>query len=174
LNLSIKVRLLVTIIAIKDTNAIPATKPWFYKIGRTLGKGAFGRVNLGIHKLSGKFVAVKTIKKEVMTNEDSRKKVLREVSIWEQLTHPSVIRLYETFESEKYFLCIEELCSGGDLLTYVRKRRRLNESVAKYILKQLLEGLYYCYSKNILHRDVKLDNILLNTEGKIKVRQSLK
>lgn len=64
---------------------------------------------------------------------------------------------------------MEELCAGGDLLTYVRKRRRLKENVAKFILKQILDGLYYCQNKNILHRDIKLDNILLNNEGDIKV-----
>lgn len=57
-----------------------------------MGKGAFGKVNLGIHKLSGKFVAVKSISKQVMKDEVSRNKVLREVSIWEKLRHPSIIR----------------------------------------------------------------------------------
>ena len=66
-------------------------------------------------------------------------------------------------------LYVEELCAGGDLLTYVRKRKKLNEPIAKVILKQILDGIYYCHSKNILHRDIKLDNILLNDEGVIKV-----
>ena len=66
-------------------------------------------------------------------------------------------------------LYIEELCAGGDLLTYVRRRRRLKESVAKHIVKQLLEGLHYCHRKHILHRDIKLDNILLNSQGQVKV-----
>ncbi len=144
-----------------------------------LGKGAFGKVSLGIHKLTGKFVAVKSISKQVMTDEASKNKVMREVAIWERLHHPSVIRfvspspisdrLYETFESEKHLLYVQELCAGGDLLTYVRKRRRLKENVAKFVLKQILDGLYYCHSKSILHRDIKLDNILLNREGMIKV-----
>jgi serine/threonine protein kinase len=55
-----------------------------------------------------------------------------------------------------------ELCSGGDLLNYVRKRRRLKEDVAKYIFKQVVDGLAYCHSKGIVHRDMKLDNILLD------------
>ena len=57
-----------------------------------LGKGAFGKVNLGIHKLTGKFVAIKSISKLLMKDEASKTKMNREVSIWEQLTHPSVIR----------------------------------------------------------------------------------
>jgi serine/threonine protein kinase len=55
-----------------------------------------------------------------------------------------------------------ELCSGGDLLNYVRKRRRLKEDFAKYIFKQVVDGLAYCHSKGIVHRDMKLDNILLD------------
>lgn len=63
-----------------------------------------------------------------------------------------------------------ELCSGGDLLTYVRKRRKLKEDVAKYFFKQIIEGLAYIHhSKLIVHRDIKLDNILLDASGKIKI-----
>jgi serine/threonine protein kinase len=78
--------------------------------------------------------------------------------------------LYETFETDTHFLYVEELCAGGDLLTYVRKRRKLDERTAKHVLKQVLEAIYYCHSKHILHRDIKLDNILLSSEGRVKVR----
>ena len=145
------------------------TEVWFYKIGKLLGKGAFGKVNLGIHKLTGKLVAIKFISKEAMADTESREKVMREVSIWDKLQHPSIIQLYETFESRKYLLYVNEFCPGGDLLTYVRKRRKLKEVVAKYILKQILDALYHCHSKSILHRDIKLDNILLNANGLVKV-----
>lgn len=67
---------------------------------------------------------------------------------------------------------MEELCAGGDLLSYVRKRRKLSENLAKFVLKQILDGLYFCHSQNILHRDIKLDNILLNSDGMIKVKDS--
>jgi len=160
----------VKLIRIKAKNNDLKTDIAFYKIGKILGKGAFGRVSLGIHKLTGKLVAVKSINKQVMTDENSKNKVTREHSIWEKLQHPSIIQLYEVFESDKHLLYIEELCAGGDLLTYVRKRRRLKEPIAKYVLKQILEGLHYCHLKSILHRDIKLDNILLNAEGRIKVK----
>ena len=94
---------------------------------------------------------------------------MREVFIWGQLHHQNINKLYETFESEKHILYVSELCAGGDLLTYVRKRRKLKENIAKFILKQILEGLYCCHSKGILHRDIKLDNILLDSNGAIKV-----
>jgi serine/threonine protein kinase len=55
------------------------------------------------------------------------------------------------------------------VLTYVRKRRRLKEPIARRLMRELLEGLYYCHTKGIVHRDIKLDNILLTNEGRVKV-----
>ena len=138
-------------------------------MGRLLGKGAFGKVNLGMHKLTGKIVAIKSISKECLTDENSKRKVMQEFSILKLMRHSSVIRLYETFESKKHILFIMELCSGGDLLNYVRKRRRLKENLGKFVFRQLVDGLNYCHSKSILHRDIKLDNILLNAVGDIKI-----
>lgn len=87
-----------------------------------------------------------------------------------QSTHQSVVRLYDTFETSKHICFVMELCSGGDLLTYVRKRRKLKEDVAKYFFKQIIEGLAYIHnSKLIVHRDIKLDNILLDANGRIKI-----
>lgn len=147
----------------------PPTTTEFYRIGRLLGKGAFGKVNLGMHKLTGKLVAIKSISKEYLTDEQSKKKVMQEFSILKKLRHQSVIRLFESFESNKHILFVFELCSGGDLLTYVRKQKRLKEPVAKKVFLQLVEGLQHCHSRGILHRDVKLDNVLLNGVGAIKI-----
>jgi serine/threonine protein kinase len=62
-----------------------------------------------------------------------------------------------------------ELCAGGDLLNYVRKRKKLDEDVAKVVFKQIIEGLGYIHKKRILHRDIKLDNILLDGKGRVKI-----
>ncbi len=65
-----------------------------------------------------------------------------------------------------------ELCAGGDLLNYVRKRKKLDEDVAKVVFKQIIEGLGYIHKKRILHRDIKLDNILLDGKGRVKIADS--
>ena len=62
-----------------------------------------------------------------------------------------------------------ELCAGGDLLNYVRKRRRLKEPLAKFVFMQIVSGLHYCHLNRILHRDIKLDNILLDAYGHVKI-----
>lgn len=92
-----------------------------------LGKGAFGKVNLGLHRLTRKLVAIKSINREFMIDESSKKKILNEIGILKMLRHPSVIKMLETFDTEKHHLIVMELCPGGDLLNYVRKRRKLNE-----------------------------------------------
>jgi len=156
-------------IGFKEKGIAPPTTTEFYRIGRLLGKGAFGKVNLGIHKLTGEMVAIKSLNKEYFVDEYSKQKVMQEYSILKRLQHPSVIQLYETFESKKHILFVIELCAGGDLLNYVRRRRKLKENVAKFVFKQLIEGLEHCHNRNVVHRDIKLDNILLNSKGKIKI-----
>ena len=62
-----------------------------------------------------------------------------------------------------------ELCAGGDLLNYVRKRRKLKEPIARKIFKQIIDGLCYIHSKSICHRDIKLDNLLFDGKGNVKI-----
>ncbi len=62
-----------------------------------------------------------------------------------------------------------ELGAGGDLLNFVRKRKKLDEDTARVLFKQLIEGLGYIHSKGVLHRDIKLDNILLDGKGNVKI-----
>ena len=62
-----------------------------------------------------------------------------------------------------------ELCPGGDLLNYVRKRRKLTEKNAKYLFKQIMQGIAYMHTIGIVHRDIKLDNILLDSSGQVKI-----
>lgn len=80
-----------------------------------------------------------------------------------------MVSLYETFETKKHILFVMELCAGGDLLNYVWKWWKLKEEVAKYFFKQIISGIQYIHSKNIIHRDIKLDNLLLDGDGKIKI-----
>jgi serine/threonine protein kinase len=153
----------------KSNNEPPETTSEFYRAGKVLGKGAFGKVSLALHKLSKKLVALKLLNKEFLKNETSKEKVLQEVRILKRFRHPNVVKLYETFESNKHIVVVMELCAGGDLLNYVRKRRRLKETYAKYIFKQVIEGIAHVHAKGVLHRDIKLDNILLDGKGIIKI-----
>lgn len=153
----------------KKTQKAPDTTSEFYRIGKVLGRGAFGKVNLTIHRLTEEMVAIKSLNKEFLTDDTSRHKVMKEVKILKKMRHKNIVQLLDTFETQKHIIFVMELCSGGDLLNYVRKRRKLSEDYAKNLFKQILEALQYCHKLNILHRDIKLDNIILDSEGVIKV-----
>ena len=85
------------------------------------------------------------------------------------MRHKNVVKLYETFETERFILFAMELCAGGDLLNYVRKRWKLTEPYAKLLFKQIIEGIQHVHKKKIIHWDIKLDNILLDGKGHIKI-----
>ena len=114
---------------------MPKTRIELYKVGKVLGKGAFGKVNLGMHRLTRRLVAIKSTTKDHIKEESTKRKMLQEIDILKALRHTSHIRLLETFQTEKHYLIVMELCPGGDLLNYVRKRRKLTEKPAKYIFK---------------------------------------
>lgn len=80
-------------------------------------------------------MAIKSINKKFLNDEHSLRKIENEISLLRNMRHNSVVKLFETFETEKHYLFVMELCAGGDLLSYVRKRRKLNENVAKYLFK---------------------------------------
>ena len=147
----------------------PKTTPDYYRAGKMLGRGAFGKVSMGMHKLSRKLVALKSINKEFMSNEKQKSKIMHEVGILLRLRHKNVVKLYETFETKRHMLLSMELCAGGDLLNYVRKRKKLDEDVSRVVFRQIIEGLGYIHKKRILHRDIKLDNILLDGNGNVKI-----
>ena len=153
----------------KRHNAIPPTTLDLYKFVKLIGKGAFGKVTLGLHKLTGKYVAIKTFEKSYMKDDFSRKKVFQEVYILKKIHHSNIIRLLEVFESSKHFFIVMEYAGAGDLLNYVKKKRRLPENEARFIFKQVLYGLGHCHWRSVLHRDIKLDNILLDNEKGIKL-----
>jgi len=77
----------------------PETKAEWYRIGKMLGRGAFGKVNLGMHKITDSLVAIKSINKEYLEEERSRRKVAKEVAILKKINHKNIVWLYETYES---------------------------------------------------------------------------
>ena len=98
-----------------------------------------------------------------------KKKILYETNLMRGLFHPSVTKILETFESEKYMLIIMEYISGGNLQNFVKKRRKLCEKTAKILFRQIIQGIKYIHSRGIVHRDIKLENILLDLNNIIKI-----
>ncbi len=153
----------------KQNNCYPSTDLSFYKYGRIIGRGAFGKVNIGLNILTGRIVAIKSFNKKNIINESSKKKILYETNLMRGLFHPSVTKILETFESENYMLIIMEYISGGNLQNFVKKRRKLSEKIAKILFRQIIQGIKYIHSRGIVHRDIKLENILLDLNNIIKI-----
>jgi serine/threonine protein kinase len=153
---------------IKKHNELPPTTLEYYEFVKCIGKGAFGKVTLGIHKLTGKYVAIKTIDKSLIKDEFSKRKVFQEVYIL-KVRHSNIIRLLEVFESNKHYLMVMEFAGGGDLLNFIKRRGRMDESDAKFIFKQIVYGLAHLHCRSVVHRDIKLDNILLDCESGVKI-----
>ena len=147
----------------------PKSQISFYKYGRLIGKGAFGKVNLGLHILTGRIVAIKSFNKKKLNSDKAKAKIYHEINLMKNLRHSSVVKILDTFETENYIFIIMENIAGGDLLSFVKKRTKLNEKVCKYIFKQILEAIKYIHSKNIVHRDIKLDNVLIDLNNNIKI-----
>ena len=141
----------------------------FYSIGRVLGEGAFGKVKLANHNLSGEKVAVKIFEKFKIRDDSARKRVIREIRNLQRIQHPSIIKLFEVIDSAKRMCLVIEYANGGDLCKYVRQKRRLDENEARRLLAQIACGIHICHANNVVHRDIKLENCLLDSRRICKI-----
>lgn len=110
-------------------------------------------------------VAVKVIKKSQLSALDIDL-AKREIEILKLCQHPNIIKLLDTFENQDYIYIVMEWLKGGDLFTYLEKRSfKISEDRARSIIHSLAVALYYLHSYGIVHRDIKLDNILMTDES---------
>ncbi|XP_059097444.1 serine/threonine-protein kinase D1-like isoform X2 [Tigriopus californicus] len=130
-----------------------------------LGSGQFGIVYGGVHRTSGHTVAVKVIdKKRFPTKQEAALK--NEVSILQNLHHPGVVNLERMFETpEQIFVVMEKL--KGDMLEMIlsSEKGRLSERITRFIVTQILVALKHLHSKNIVHCDLKPENVLLSSDS---------
>ena len=103
-----------------------------YIIKKTLGKGTFSKVKLGIHKATNEKVAIKILEKSKIKEKDDLQRIIREMQILNELNHPNIVKVYEICESEEYFFIIMEYCSGGELFNYIVKNHRLTEEESSF------------------------------------------
>ncbi|KAF2215997.1 hypothetical protein CERZMDRAFT_65357, partial [Cercospora zeae-maydis SCOH1-5] len=134
-----------------------------YLLGQTIGEGEFGKVKMGWKKDSTVQVAIKLIRKESLAGNNTRlPKIYREISILRELQHPNIVRLHEFVETERHMGIILEYASGGELFDYILNHRYLKDPAARRLFAQLVSGVGYLHKKGIVHRDLKLENLLLD------------
>ena len=136
-----------------------------YKILSKLGEGSFGMVYLAQNKYTKEKVAMKEIKKsnKVLLSDGE---IRDEIDILKKLDHPDIVRIIESFNTKQSYFLVTEYCEGGELFDQVRNQ--LSETRIAVIFKQLLSGLAYLHSHNIVHRDLKLENVLIYETEKSK------
>ncbi|XP_075053662.1 serine/threonine-protein kinase SIK1 [Mixophyes fleayi] len=140
----------------------------FYDIEGTLGKGNFAVVKLARHRVTNTQVAIKIIDKTRL-DRANLEKVYREVQIMKRLRHPHVIRLYQVMETRDMIYIVTEYAKNGELFDYMTVRGRLSEEEARDKFLQILSAVVYCHSQNIVHRDLKTENLLLDENMDIKL-----
>ena len=133
-----------------------------YILKEKIGKGSYADVYKGFHKVSGLKYAIKTIFKDNLSDPKLLMGLESEIKIMREFNHENIVRLHEYFSSEKNFYLVLELCEGGDLSKYIKKKKQLGERVAHSFLLQLSDGLSFLQEKNFIHRDLKPANVLLS------------
>ena len=135
-----------------------------YKIISKLGKGSFGSVFKVQNIKTNEIRALKVIKKASIIYQDDDHKFLKEIEILIKLEHPNIIKIYEYYTDDINFYLITDYISNGELYNYVYKAKSFNERQTQYIMKQVLCAVNYLHLNNIAHRDIKLENILVEQE----------
>ncbi|KAF8544880.1 kinase-like domain-containing protein [Trichophaea hybrida] len=139
-----------------------------YILGQTLGEGEFGKVKLGWRRDGGVQVAIKLIRRDSVSPHPNRlSKIYREIAILRTLSHPNIVRLHEMVETDRHIGIILEYASGGELFDYILTHRYLKDPPACRLFAQLVSGVGYLHKKGIVHRDLKLENLLLDRNRNI-------
>jgi len=136
----------------------------YYKVGKTLGEGAYGKVYQVQHRTTAMLRAMKAIKKKSVLKEE-QEKLFSEVSILKDLDHPHIVKLYELYQDDNYYYLITEFCTGGEFFDRIQAMHSFTEKIAADYMKQILSAVVYCHDKNIVHRDLKPENLLLDSKG---------
>ena len=141
-----------------------------YTLGAEVGSGAFGKVVLGKHILTGETVAIKILDKMILSQTPEDYELVRqEISILKIVKHKYIVQLYEILQTPQHIFIIMEYCEGKDLMDYILTKTRLSELESLKFFQQLINALFYLHSQNISHRDVKIDNMLLDRNKDLKL-----
>ncbi|KAK1863880.1 hypothetical protein I4F81_006433 [Pyropia yezoensis] len=140
-----------------------------YALLNIVGEGGFGVVRRAVHLDTGMIVAVKVMDKHQLRLNNMSPQVKREIAVLTVLRHPNIVAGYEVLTSRARIFVVMEYVDGGELFTLLARHRRLDEPTVKYLFYQLLDGLHYCHQRGVFHRDLKLENLLLDREGRLKI-----
>ena len=132
---------------------------------KLLGRGKSCEVLLSLFRPSSKYRALKILPK----SQESRY-LIQEFHLLQTLTHPSILTLYDLLEDHHNYYISSQYCAGGDLTKLLNSLKYIPEASIAFIMLQVFEALAYCHSKKVVHRDLKLENILLLESEKFLIK----
>eukprot|EP00826_Nyctotherus_ovalis_P041832 TRINITY_DN4259_c0_g2_i2.p1 TRINITY_DN4259_c0_g2~~TRINITY_DN4259_c0_g2_i2.p1 ORF type:complete len:475 (+),score=75.01 TRINITY_DN4259_c0_g2_i2:139-1425(+) len=140
-----------------------------YIFSKQIGKGAYAIVKEAIHKATGEKVAIKIYNKLTLLNPHRKKNVTREIQILQKLSHKNIVKLHESIDSIKELYLVMERIEGASLYSRLKAARRFSESEARDVFRQIVQGIQYCHSRNVSHRDIKLENVLVTCGDEVRI-----
>uniref|UniRef100_A0ACD5YRB9 Uncharacterized protein n=1 Tax=Avena sativa TaxID=4498 RepID=A0ACD5YRB9_AVESA len=140
-----------------------------YRVGRTIGQGAFAKVRLSVDAETGRTVAVKVIDRSTVLRNNLMYQVKREISAMKLLNHPNIVRIHEVIATKTKICLVMEYVPGGQLSDKLSYHGRLDERQAKKYFYQLIDAVDYCHRRGVFHRDLKPENLLIDKQGNLKV-----
>lgn len=140
-----------------------------YEIGKEIGSGSFGTVNIAEDRKTGEKVAVKCISKNKIQRSNMGSQIKKEIMTMKKLDHPNIVGIKEVLMSNSHLYLVLEYAGGGELFTKIATQGRLSEKVAKRYFKQIMEAVKFCHNLYVCHRDIKPENILLDANDNVKI-----
>ncbi|KAK4077074.1 uncharacterized protein Triagg1_4041 [Trichoderma aggressivum f. europaeum] len=137
-----------------------------FRLLRVVGRGAFGKVRIVERKDTNLAFALKYIRKDEVVKSESVRNIIRERRMLEHVNHPFICNLRYSFQDIEYMYLVVDLMSGGDLRFHI-SRKTFTEEAVRFWIAELGCALRYVHGQNIIHRDVKPDNVLLDAEGHV-------
>lgn len=150
----------------------PDTSGWKLsdlELKETLGTGSFGRVRLCKHKNGNDYYAIKCLKKREIIKMKQVQHIIAEKSILMEISHPFIVNMLCSFQDEKKLYLVLEFVIGGEMFTHLRSAGRFPNDVAKFYHAELVLAFEYLHSKDIIYRDLKPENLLLDAKGHVKI-----
>lgn len=142
-----------------------------YHIWSDIGKGSYASVKLATHKLTSEKFALKIYRKSDMEDPNIHKNITREIKILKKLNHPQIVKFQEEIMGNKNLYIVMEYIKGITLNNHVTAKamKRLEEFEAFQIFSQVVDAVEYCHKKNVVHRDIKLENVIIDLNFQAKL-----